>query len=51
MASVRGYSAGGMRPFIQEFLQAYEASRSIRERLILIDTLVQGPGAGGRVEG
>jgi hypothetical protein len=45
--------AGGLEPFVKDFVQRFPASRSPRERLVLIDSLIhrfhwEGAGANGR---
>ena len=36
----KGLSAGGMKPFLEEFVQKFTKTRSHSRRLILIDTLI-----------
>ena len=36
----KGLNAGGMQPFLEEFVQKFPKARSHSERLILIDTLI-----------
>lgn len=36
----KGLFAGGLEPFIQDFVRAFPAARSHRERMVLIDSLI-----------